>query len=113
MIALKSPAKSLIPLAVPDSLYWLLLILPGAPMPERRKTTREHIPARSNVGQRVRTSTARPGTIPKITYQAPQGRGGACRIEDYAAFLTHLLTSMHQFQFFTCGATEQGLFRVG
>src|SRR5262249_3987944 len=66
MIALKRPAKCLIPLAVPDSLYrlledvpqhTLLLVLPGAPMPEGRKTTREHIPARSDVGQRVRTPT--------------------------------------------------------
>ena len=122
MIALKNPAKCLIPLTMPDSLYrllkdvpqyTLLLILPGASMPEGRKTTREHIPARSDVGQRVRTSATRPGAIPKIPYQALQGCGGACRIEDYAAFLTHLLTSTHQFQFFTCGATEQGLFRVG
>src|SRR6266487_1800305 len=122
MIALKSPAKSLIPLAVPDSLYWLLedvpqhtllLILPGVPMPERCKTTREHIPARSNVGQCVGTSTARPGTIPKIPYQALQGRGGACRIEDHATFLTHLLTSTHQLQFFARGTAEQALFRVG
>src|SRR5260370_42275080 len=98
MIALESPAKCLIPLTMPDSLYrllkdvpqyTLLLILPGAPMPERRKTTREHIPARSNVGQRVGTSTARPGTIPKIPYQAPQGRGGACRNKVNAPFPAH------------------------
>ena len=106
MIALESPAKCLIPLAVPDSLYWLLedvpqhtllLILPGVPMPERCKTTREHIPARSNVGQCVGTSTARPGTIPKISYEAFQGRSSAGSAEGDATLFTGLLTMMYKF----------------
>src|SRR5260370_3452967 len=78
MITLESPAKCLIPLTVPDGLYWfledvpqhaLLLILPGALMSERGKTTREHIPAPGNIGQRVGTPATGPATITRIPYQ--------------------------------------------
>ena len=75
MIALESPAKCLIPLTVPDGLYRfledvpqhaLLLVLSGAPMSERSETTREYIPARGNIGQRVGTPATGPGAITKI-----------------------------------------------
>src|SRR5215831_6647187 len=75
VIALERLAECLIPLAVPDSLYRLLedvpqhallLVFPGAPMSEGRKTTREHIAARGNVGQRVGTPATGPGAIPNI-----------------------------------------------
>src|SRR5947209_12024428 len=108
MIALESPAKCLIPLTVPDRLYWfledvpqhaLLLILSGALMSERSKTTREHIPARSDVSQRVRTPATRPGTVTKIPYQALQASGGACRIEIDATSLPPLLPTRNRSQF--------------
>src|SRR5260370_26582371 len=107
MITLESPAKCLIPLTAPDGLYWfpedvpqhaLLLILPGALMSEGSKTTREHIPTRSDVSQRVRTPATGPGTITKIPYKALQGCGVACCIENHATFLTHLLASLNEFR---------------
>src|SRR6266566_9573808 len=122
MIALEGTAKCFISLTAPDGLYWFLedvpqhtfvLILPGAPMPKRSKTTREHIPARGNVGQRVGTMATGPGAITKIPYQALHGCSGTGRAEGDTALLAHLLAPAHEFQFFASGATEQRLLRVG
>src|SRR2546421_1319189 len=82
-------------------------------MSEGSKTTREHIPARSDVSQRVRTPATRPGTITKIPYQALQVCGGTCCIENDATFLTHLLATLYDVQFFAWGTAEQALLRVG
>ena len=115
MIALESPAKCPVSFTVPDGLYWfledvpqhaLLLVLSSAPMTEGRKTTREDIAAGGNVGQRVGTTAPGPWAIPKISYEAFDGCGGACRIEGDASFLTYLLAAPYHFQFFVCGATE-------
>src|SRR6266566_5006992 len=81
-------------------------------MSKGSKATREHIPASSDVGQRIGTSATRPWPITKIPYQALQGRGGACRTEGDTSFLAHLLAPAYEFQLFTCGATKQRLFRM-
>src|SRR5258706_12735598 len=77
------------------------------------KTTRKHIPTRGDVGQCVGTPATRPRAIAKIAYQAFQGCSCASSSKVDATLLTHLFATAHQFEFFACGAAEQGLFRVG
>src|SRR5215470_10352804 len=122
MVALEGAAKCLVPLTVPDGFYWflediayyaLLLVLLCAFMSKGGKTTRKHISARSDVGQCVGTPATRPRAITKIAYQAFQGCGCASSSKGDATLLTHLFAMAHQFEFFACGAAEQGLFRVG
>ena len=115
MIALECLAKCLIAFTMPDGLDWfledvaqytLLFVLLSTSMPKRSETARKDITTRGNVGQRVGTTAPGPWAIPKISYEAFDGCGGACRIEGDASFLTYLLAAPYHFQFFACGATE-------
>src|SRR5947209_14876033 len=102
MIALESLAKCLIAFTMPDGLDWfledvaqyaLLFIFFGTSMSKRSKTAREYVTTRGNVGQSVGTAAPGPGTIPKIPYETLDRRGGACRVESDAPFLTQLLAA--------------------
>src|SRR5450759_1657605 len=120
VIALESAAKRFVALTMPDGLngflenvadHPLLLVFARASMSEGGKTTREHIAARCNIGQRVGSLAASPGTLAKIAYQAFYGCRGTSCVEEDAAFLTCLCAALYQIQFFLRGSAEQGLFR--
>ncbi len=106
MIALKGLSKGLIALTEPDGLdrflkdvseHALLAILLCASVSKGGKATGEDIAARRDIGQAIGSSTARPGTIPKISYEAFQGRSSACSAEGDATLFTRLLTTMYKF----------------
>jgi len=106
MIALKGLSKGLIALTGPDGLnrflkdvseHALLAVLLCASVSKRGKATGEDIAARSDIGQGIGSSTARPGTIPKFSYEAFQGRSSAGSAEGDATLFTGLLTTMYKF----------------
>ena len=106
MIGLKGPSKGLIAFTAPDGLdrflkdvseHTFLAILLCASVAKGGKATGEDIAARSDIGQAIGSSTARPGTIPKLSYEAFQGRSSAGCAEGDATLFTGLLTTMYKF----------------
>src|SRR5256714_15347508 len=99
MVALKGLSKGLVALTEPDGLdrflkdvseHALLAILFCASVSKGGKATGEVIAARSDIGQGVVSNTARPGTIPTISYEAFQRRSTACCTEGNATLFTGL-----------------------
>ena len=106
MGALKGLSKGLIAFAAPDGLDRFLkdvsedaflAILCCASVSKGGKATGEDIAARGDVGQGVGPTTARPGTVPKISYEAFQGRSSASSAEGDATLFTRLLAAMDKF----------------
>src|SRR3984893_11928279 len=106
MSALKGLSKGLIGFTAPDGLgrfltdvseHAFLAILFCASVSKGGKATGEDIAARSDIGQGIGSSTTRPGTIPKFSYEAFQGSSSAGSAEGDATLFTGLLTMMYKF----------------
>src|SRR2546421_252929 len=82
-------------------------------MSEGSKTTREHIPARSDVSQRHVTTDATRVHTPNRLQRALKGDGETRSMKGDATLLVHLLATVCGVLFFACGAGEQSLWWVG